>query len=99
MAWDKLMSNVFPDIERAFPLRAAVIPDGNVIRSMCELIKRSNVCSISADRVLCSSTEFSRAIKSVSFNGGLMSLLILTTDSRSPKTLNPVTARQSFSIV
>jgi len=89
-ALDKFMSKVLPAMDRAFPFSAAVIPDGKVTRSMCDAIKRSRVCTMSADRVLCSSTVFNLAIKSVSFNGGRMSLLILTTDNRSPKTLNPV---------
>lgn len=96
IARDKFMSNVLPDKERAFPLSAAVIPDGNVILSICELMKRSIVCSMSADRALCSSTVFSRAIRSVSFSGGLMSLLTRTTDRRSPRTLNPATLKNAI---
>lgn len=95
-ARDKLMSNVLPDIDRAFPLSAAVIPDGSVILSMCDPMKRSSVCTMSADRALCSSTVFSLAIRSVSFNGGRMSLLIRTTDSRSPKTLKPATRSHAY---
>lgn len=89
MARDKFMSKVLPVMDRAFPFSAAVIPEGNVTRSMCDPMKRSRVCTMSADRELCSSTVLSLAIRSVSFSGGRMSLLILTTDRRSPRTLNP----------
>lgn len=96
IARDKLMSKVFPAIERAFPLSAAVMPAGNVTRRMWELMNWSIVCSMSADNALCSSTVFSLATRSVSFRYGLMSRLVLTTDSISPKTLNPATFVKTY---